>query len=419
MELLVEGINHRVAPLEVRERVYVSGEALRHWLRRLAERPAVAGGAILSTCNRTEFYVTAPAAPAAGADLAEVIGTMDQRNEWERYRYRLGGGDALAHMFRVASGMESAIIGEAQVLGQFKAALGEARQAGSVDGTLDFVMRRAITAAKRVRTETAIGRNPVGFGHAAAEQARAVLGSLEGRAALLVGAGKMAGSTARVLASRGVTRLYFSTRTPARAVELAEEMPAGVVALTVPYSRFDEVTAEVDLIVCSTSSPDHVFNRDVVRRLTRGRRRPLFLLDLAVPRDVDPAVGDLPGVHLFNIDDLGRAIESGLGGRISELPRAETIVADEVRRAQMELARRGSGGAVAGLVAEVERLRREQLAELARTLDPVQLAEVDRATQALAGRLLHGPITRIHESEEGVSAVEVVRELFGQDPGPG
>src|SRR5207245_2728606 len=160
-------------------------------------------------------------------------------------------------------------------------------------------------------------------------------------------------------------------------------------------SRLEEVSAEVDLVVSSTSSPDHVFTPEMVRSFLRGRRRPLFLLDLAVPRDIDPAVGELPDVHLFNIDDLGQAIQAGLGDRMLELPAAEGIVTEEVRRTEAELRRRRSGGAVAALVAEVEQLRQEQLRQLAHSLSPEQLAEVDRATRSLAAKLLHGPIARI------------------------
>ena len=183
------------------------------------------------------------------------------------------------------AGLDSAILGEAQILGQFKSALETAREAGTVDSDLDFVMRRAITVAKRVRSETGVGRNPVGFGHAAVAQARAVFGNLSGRSALLMGAGKMAGSTARLLAGDGIAPIHFSTRTPSRAMELAGEMPGGVVALTVPFSHLDQIAAEVDMIICSTSAPDYIFTREMVEGYMRRRkRRPLFLLDLAVPR---------------------------------------------------------------------------------------------------------------------------------------
>jgi glutamyl-tRNA reductase len=354
VRLLIEGVNHRRAPLEVRERLFVSGDGLRDWLGRLVSRQSFDGGAILSTCNRTEFYVTAPDPRAAQAELLEVVAAVDDRREWERYRYRRTGSAAVAHMFRVASGMDSAILGEAQILGQFKDALEEAKVAGSADGSLDFLMRRAISTAKRVRTETGIGRNPVGFGHAAARQARIALGDLRGRSALLVGTGKMAGSTARVLAGEGIARIYFTSRSAARADELASAMPKGVDAAAVAFSDLEQMAVNVDVIISSSSWPDYLLSHHMIARLMRRRAgRPLFLLDLAVPRDIDPQAGEVEGVHLLNIDDLGRTIDESLDERSRALPLAEAIVATEVRRTELDLARRRAAPEIRALLEEV------------------------------------------------------------------
>jgi glutamyl-tRNA reductase len=413
MDLLVEGVNHRSAPLEVRERLFLAGDPVRDSLRRLVDSEAIASGAILSTCNRTEFYLVGSDSSPVEDTVSDVMGMAGHRSEWRRHSYRFTGAEATAHMFRVASGLDSAIVGEGQVLGQFKASLAAARRSGTVDGGLDLLMRSAITTAKRVRTETGIARNPVGFAQAAAEQARLVLGSLDGRSALLVGTGRMGASTARVLASLGVKRLFFSTRTPARALRLADAMPEGVVAASVPFSRLDDIAVEVDMIICSTSAPGFVFTADRVQGLV-GRRqgRPLFLLDLAVPRDIQPDAGAVPGAHLYNVDDLGRVIDEGLQERLRELPAAEAIVGQEVRRVQAELDRRRWAPAIRTLVAEVERLRGEQLQSLRGKLSTEQLEEVDRTTRTLAARLLHGPISRMHEDPQGISAVQLVGELF-------
>ena len=339
MHLLVEGLNYRGAPLSVRERVFLSGEGLRRWLERLGARPALTGGAILSTCNRTEFYLTTQDPGRARGELDELTREFGPRGEWGSHAYRLEGSDALHHLFKVPAGLDSAILGETQILGQFKSALETAREAGTVDADLDFVMRRAISVAKRVRTETAIGRNPVGFGHAAVTQARVVFGSLSGRSALMVGAGKMAGSTARLLAGDGIARIHFSTRTPSRAMALAAGMPGGVLALTVPFSHLDQIAAEVDMIICSTSSPEYIFTREMVEGYMRRRkRRPLFLLDLAVPRDIEPEVAGIDDAYLYNIDQLGQIVEEGLKQRMGELPAAEAIIKAEIDRAGSALA---------------------------------------------------------------------------------
>jgi glutamyl-tRNA reductase len=416
MHLLVEGLSYRAAPLEVRERVFIPVEGLRRWLVRLAGQPHVRGGAILSTCNRTEIYAWMED-PQAG--IEELTWALDPLGEWSRYRYQFRGSRAFEHIFRVAGGIDSAILGEGQVLGQFKAAHRAGREAGTIDGDLDFILRRAISVAKRIRSETGIGRNSVGFGHAAVAQAREVLGDLHGRSALLVGAGKMAGATARLLGDEGLERIFFSTRTSARAHDLAASMPASVVALTVPFSRVDKVAAEVDLVVCSTSSPDHIFSAEVVSGLMRQRAgRPLFLLDLAVPRDIDPAVAGIPGTHLFNVDHLAKAVDRGLQQRTQELPAAEAIVGDELLRVELELTQQRAVPTIAALVAVVERRRLDLLkGNLPAGLTTSQLAETDWLTRSLAAKLLHGPISYLREHPEDDSTAMLVRDLFQLDEG--
>ncbi|MGI8609923.1 MAG: glutamyl-tRNA reductase [Candidatus Dormibacteria bacterium] len=414
MHLLVEGLSYRAAPLAVRERVFIPGEGLRRWLVRLSDQPHVRGGAILSTCNRTEIFVSADD-PSIG--LEEFTEALDPMGDWPRYHYRLSGLEAIEHIFRVASGIDSAILGEGQILGQFKAAHRLSQAAGAMEPDLDFLMRRAVSVAKRVRTETAIGRNPVGFGHAAVAQARAVLGSLSGRSALLVGAGKMAGVTARLLAAEGLERVYFSTRTSARANELAQEMPESVVALTVPFSRVEQVAAEVDLVVCSTSSPEHIFTAETVADLMRRRDgRPMFILDLAVPRDVEPAVSEIPGAHLFNVDDLAATVERGLVERSAELPAATAILKDEVLRTEMDLAQHRAAPTITTLVGEVERRRAEHVRRnVPAGLTEAQRSDVDRLTRALTAKLLHGPIAYLRDHPGDDATAMLVRDLFQLD----
>jgi glutamyl-tRNA reductase len=414
MHLLVEGLNYRGAPLSVRERVYLSGQGLRRWLERLGARPALTGGAILSTCNRTEFYLTTHDPERARGELDELTREFDPRGEWGSHAYRLEGSDALHHLFKVPAGLDSAILGEAQILGQFKSALETAREAGTVDAGLDLVMRRAITVAKRVRTETAIGRNPVGFGHAAVTQARVVFGNLGGRSALMVGAGKMAGSTARLLAGDGIARIHFSTRTPSRAMELAGEMPDGVLALTVPFAHLDQIAVEVDMIICSTSSASYIFTREMVEGYMRRRkRRPLFLLDLAVPRDIEPEVAGIDDAYLYNIDQLGQIVEQGLKQRMTELPAAEAIIRAEIDRAGSALAAARAGPMIGALALRAEELRARQLQQsLPADLDAGQRQQLEQLTRSLTAKLLHGPIRYLREHAEDAALEAMVREMF-------
>jgi glutamyl-tRNA reductase len=414
MHLLVEGLNYRGAPLSVRERVFLSGEALRGWLERLGAKPALTGGAILSTCNRTEFYLTAEDPGRAQAEMEILTRDFEAPGEWQRHRYRLQGPEALEHLFKVPSGLDSAIIGEAQILGQFKAALEVARAAGTVDSDLDFLMRRAITVAKRVRSETGVGRNPVGFGHAALVQARAVFGNLGGRSALMVGAGKMASSTARLLAADGIERIHFSTRSPAKAMELAAEMPGGVVALTVPFSHLDQIAAEVDMIICSTSAPDYIFTREMVQGYMRRRkRRPLFLLDLAVPRDIDPEAAAIEDAYLYNVDDLAGIVEQGIRKRISELPAAEAIIREEIDRTGSDLVQARAKPVIASLSQRAEELRALQLRQsLPAGLDLAQREQLEQLTRSLTAKLLHGPIRYLREHADDETVARMAREMF-------
>jgi len=410
-QLLVEGLNHRRAPLEVRERVFITPDVLRARLEAVAARPGVGGATILSTCNRTEFYVTAEDPRVASAAVREQLDDVDPSGGWRTYSFRLEGTEAVAHLFRVPAGLDSAIVGEGQVLAQFKAAHGESRTAGTLDGQLDFLLRRAITAAKRVRTETAISRGPVGFGQAAVAQAAEILGGLKGKSALLVGAGKIAGSTARSFASAGVTDLYFSSRTQGRASALAGDLGGAVTAVVVSHADLERIASHVDVVVTSTSSPDHLIGVEMAQDLVARRAgRPLFILDLAVPRDVDPAVGAVPGVHLFNIDDLAATVTAGRGRRDAEVPRAEAIVADEVGRAATELARREADPAVAALTRDFETRRRLVASGVAAE------ASLERAARSLSANLLHVAIEFVRESGGDPAALAVARALLGLPP---
>lgn len=413
MQLIVDGLSYRAAPLAVRERVFLQGEELRRCLGRIITRDSFSGGVILSTCNRTEVYVTAPDAAAAHAELDAFAEHIDPEGGWRQHAYRLDGEGALAHLFRVPAGMDSAIIGEAQILGQFKDSHELARDEGAIDAHLDLMMRRAISAAKRVRRETAIGRNPVGFGHAAVAQARRVFGSLAGRSVLLVGAGKMAGATARLLAGDGVGHLYFSTRTAARADALATQMPAGVEATSVASSRVEAVAAEVDLVICSTTADEFVLDRAAVARVMAHRGgRQLFLLDLAVPRDIDPRAAEIEGVHLYNIDDLAEIVARARGERSRELPAAEAIIREELLRLNTELEARRASPAIASLVARAEALRS---AQVGRIDDPDERARMDRVTRALTARMLHGPISYLRAHPDDPEAVRLIEALFDLD----
>jgi glutamyl-tRNA reductase len=273
--------------------------------------------------------------------------------------------------------------------------------------------------AKRVRSETAIGRNAVGFGHAALHQARAIFGNLKGRSALLVGTGKMAGSTARLLAADGIARLYFSTRTAERAMELASSMPHGVMTMTVPFSHLDEVGGEVDLIISSSSSPEHLFTRSIVEGyMRRRRRRPLFMLDLALPRDIAPDVAEVEDAYVYNIDDLAREVERGLSERGKAMPAAEAIVRQELERTTEAMQQRQAGPAIAALIEEAEALRRREVERnLPPGLTPAQRNDIEQLTRSLTQKMLHPAISYLRQNPHDQDAALLLRRLFAQTEG--
>jgi glutamyl-tRNA reductase len=337
---------------------------------------------------------------------------------WRRYAYQLSGEEAVAHLFRVASGLDSMVIGEAQILGQIKKALVAARLAGGLDARLEIIARGAIRAAKRTRHETGIGRRPVSVSHAAVAAAASVLGDLAGRRVLLVGAGEMSEIALRLLRKQRIGEVYLASRTFERADQVAQ--PLGGQA--VPFDAIDEVIGEVDIILTSSSAPHHVLDVGRVERFqSRRGGRSLLIIDMAVPRDVDPAVGQLPGVHLLNIDDLHTIAETNREERKAWVPAAERIVDDELRATRLALDARESAPTVEALVHHVEQLRDSVLERHLSRLPAHEAATRDAMREladALTARFLHGPVRALRESPDPTLDVAVISNAFDLDREP-
>jgi glutamyl-tRNA reductase len=392
------GLSHRTAPLEVRERAFIAEAAVGECVRRLVDRDLVDAGVLLSTCNRTELYAVSDS-PAAAAGLFEAFALWPHElpfQLWRQYAYQLSGRAALDHLFRVGCGLDSMVLGEGQVLGQLKRAFVQAQQAGVVDASLQVILRGAIRAGKRVRDETALGRNPVSVSHAAVAQARALLGSLAGREVLLVGAGEMTEVALRLLHKQGIGRCLLASRTRERAARVAGSLGAEAIDL----AAVDDLIDGVDLVLCSSSAPHHVLDADDVQRLqARRRERPLVIVDMAVPRDVDPRAGEIPGVHLLNLDDLQTLASENIEGRRAFIPAAERIVAEELDRVLNALDARASAPVIRDLVDRVERLRDRELerhlAELPAD-DERGRAALRALARGLTAKTLHQLIGQLH-----------------------
>lgn len=414
MHFVLVGLSHKTAPLEVREQAYIPDSSLGECLQRLADRDLIEAGVLLSTCNRTELYAVAPRA-AADDQLLRAFGEWPHQlpyETWRRYAYHLSDAQALGHLFRVAAGLDSMVIGEAQVLGQLKEALQRAQQAGTLDSSLHVILRGAIRTGKRVRNQTELGRSAVSVSHVAVMQAREVLGSLSGRSVLVVGAGAMSEIAVRLFRNQGVSQLHLASRSLERADEFAR--PLGVAA--VDFMAIESVIADVDVILSSSSAPYPLFDRSRVERFQALRNdRPLVMVDIAVPRDVDPDVSRIPGVSLSNIDDLRVVAERNLRDREAAAPEAERIVDEELARTRSVLQAREAAPLISALVRRAERIRNDEVDRVLSHL-PVADAATREALHGLADRLtaklLHSPIRHLRETPTPAIDAAVLQDAF-------
>ncbi|HEV3479637.1 MAG TPA: glutamyl-tRNA reductase [Gaiellaceae bacterium] len=393
MKLLLVGTSHRLAPVEVRERVAVDADAA----AALAARLAGDGEAVcLSTCNRTELYLAA--ADAAQAErrateaLAELAGVTP--GELEPYLYRLEHKAAAVHLFRVAAGLDSLVPGEGEILGQIRTAY----ERGTVGPLLDRLFSHALHTGKKVRTDTAIAESPGTTSSAAAALAAQVFGDLGGARIAIVGAGKIGKRAARRLTKRGASLSFIANRTEIRARELAEELGGE----TIPLERLVEATQAADILVSSTSAAGFVLTKDALAPAVPARKgRPLLLIDLAVPRDLDPAINELPDCYVYDIDDLEAVVHETARGREAEFAKAEAIAVQEAARFRDWLAARDVAPVIASLRERAEAIRRGELAKASGRLSGLSERErnaVESLTSQIVNKLLHEPILRLKEA---------------------
>jgi glutamyl-tRNA reductase len=417
MKLLITGLSHHTAPVEVRERLAFEENTLLDALDRLRRRPGMIEGMILSTCNRVEVAVTAEEQSDAEGSIERFLAeSRSVERDWvSPYLYRYNGPDAIRHLFRVASSLDSMVVGEPQILGQLKSAYALAKECGAISGYLDLVMTRAFNVAKRVRTETEIGTSAVSISYAAVELARDIFGSLAGKRVLLAGAGKMAESAARHLRRAGVSDILVTNRTRSRADLLAEEFQGQVV----PYEDFVVILTEIDILLTSSAAPHYLLTREQMRGvISRRRNRPMFLIDIAVPRNIEPSVNQLDNVFLYDIDDLDRVVKSNLQARKNVAEQAEEIIAEEVERMVLRLKTREVTPTIISLQEQLEQLRAAEI-ERARgrlgALTPQQEEAIEALTRGIINKIAHGPITEMRRKAsdpDGIHLMNTIRKLF-------
>lgn len=428
MHIVLVGLNHKTAPVHVRERVaFPTPAKTAEALHQLHAQDGVLGIAILSTCNRTELYACMaqdtdepirrflketyckrsadPAGPPDGEALDACL-------------YSMREAEAVRHLMEVAAGLDSMILGEGQVLGQVRSALQIAEDAGTAGGLVSAVFQRALQAGKRVRAETQISRGAVSVSGAAVELAREIFGSLIGRCALIVGAGETGELTVRLLADEGVTSVIVANRTFDRARELAERLGGSAVN----FDALEDAMAAADIVISSTAATHAVIRRDQVQRVMRRRhQRPIFLIDIAVPRDVEPEVGRLENVFLYDIDDLQRMVEDNLQSREQEVSRARAILDEELNEFMKWRRSLSVSPVLAELQQRLEEIRQAEVAKTERRLSHLSHRDreaLDVLTKGIVKRILKEPIRQLKdhaETPDGLTYIRAVRHLFGLD----
>jgi len=419
-DLLALGISHKTAPLELRERLALTEGRAVGLLGELIHHDEVREAATISTCNRTEVYLCV-SDPVASESF--VLGLLAREaetppTELVGHLYTLRGPEATRHLLRVTAGLESMIIGEAEVQGQVKRAYEMARVEGATGPVLNQLFRAALAAGKRARTETGISQRAMSVPTVAVDLAQRTLGDLDDRRVLVVGAGETAELTARALAARGVQAIFIANRHYDRAIGLAQRFAGSAVRI----EALPDEMERADIVVASTSSPHHVIEPDELAQVMRAREgRPLLLIDLAVPRDIHPACREVPAVNLYDMDDLQALVERNVSGREADAHSADGILAAEEARFDRWLTVQDVTPTIAALRARAEEVVSRVLAENDQRWEGMTEADRERlaiAAQAIASRLLHEPTLRLRRAageDDAYTKVAALRELFGLD----
>jgi glutamyl-tRNA reductase len=416
MNLVLIGVSHRTAPVEVRERFAIPEAQLPEAIKVLTHCSGVEEGMIVSTCNRVEI-VARTSDEASGLDefFREFYGVDPE--PYRKHLYVHHERDAVRHVFRVASSLDSMVVGEPQILGQVKEAYATARAIGAVNSQLDALLTRAFAVAKRVRNETAVATSAVSVASVAVDLAKKIFGNLQGKSIFLVGAGKMSELAARHLIAHGAGQIYVANRTHERAVALAQKFNGQAV----PFEQLYETVPQADIVISSTGAPHAVFRKEHGERfLNRRRNRPMFFIDIAVPRDIDPEMNKLDGVFVYDIDDLQQVVSSHVADRRVEADRAEAIVQLEVDKFQARLQTLDVVPTIVSLQEHLETVRQAEIDRVRGrlgTLSPEQELAVEALTRGIVNKIMHTPITTLktaaRESPEATTVIDLVRRLFG------
>jgi len=414
MRFQLIGVNHKTAPVEVRERLAIPESRLPEACKRLAEHPSIAEGMIVSTCNRVEFLANMKNGTGDLREFLREYFAVDP-GQFENHLYEFREADAVRHVFRVASSLDSMVVGEPQILGQVKEAYATARAVGAVRAQLDQLLTRAFAVAKRVRTETAVGSSSVSVASVAVELAEKIFGNLSGKSVYLVGAGKMSELAARHLLAHGASSIFVANRTYDRAIRLAQKFQGQAIEFT----RLYDTCERADIVITSTGSPHFIFKREHGERfMARRRNRPMFFIDIAVPRDVDPELNKLDGIFVYDIDDLQQAVTSHVADRKKEAEKAEAIVNGEVEKFRARLLTLDVVPTIVSLQDHLETIRQAEIDRVRGRLGTMttdQELAVEALSRGIINKIMHTPISTLKTAArdpESTTVVELVRRLF-------
>jgi glutamyl-tRNA reductase len=417
MSVLLLGLSHKTAPVEVRERFAIAEQDAGDMVGQLVRRPGIAEAMVLSTCNRVEFLVRSETNPDPTGEVIRFLNESRQLplEVGTPFLYRYADRAAVRHLFRVASSLDSMVVGEPQILGQVKNAYTLAKAAGALRGELDQLLTGAFRVARRVRNETGIGQMAVSVSYVAVELARKIFGELNGLSILIIGAGKMSEAAARHLRGAGASHVYVTNRTYERAVELATLFEG----VPVPFDRLLEYLTTVDIVISSTGSPKFILTKKTAEGLIAARKnRPIFLVDIAVPRDIDPEINSIDNMFVYDIDDLQQVAEANMRERHREAERAEKIIEDEVDKMMNRLKTSQVAPTIISLHSELDRLRKEEMERFRAKLGPLtpeQEQAVDALTRSIINKIAHPPVhemKKLASHPDGTHFVEFVKKAF-------
>lgn len=419
MYIVVVGVNHKTAPVEIREKFAFSNRDLADAYQQLRSKPAVEGCAILSTCNRTEVYIATTDVEAGATGVYDFLAEYGELTlaETKEYLYQYALYDAVKHLFRVAAGLDSMILGETQILGQVRETYEKACELGATNNVLNTLFQQAISVGKKVRTETKIDQNAVSVSYAAVELARSFYGELRGRSVLVMGAGKMSQLAVRYLVANGVDTVFVTNRSYHRAVALAEELGGKAVKL----EALNDYLVTADILISCTAAPGYVFCKSDAEEPLAKRNSPLLFIDIAVPRDIDPEVGTLPNAKLYDIDDLNNVIDQNLAERKQAAQQAEILIEEEIDAFFKWLGTLFVVPTIVALREKAHSIKDRELERALRRLPKLSDKEkkvVTSLANSIVNQLIHNPIVNLKEyanTRQGHLYTEILQNLFDLD----